>query len=198
MAIRGHGFIEPTCLPEGDAQMIVGFQKVRLELDRAAIRGHGFDELASVPERVAQMVVGLREIRFDLERGAARQHGFIEPAQRAAGFAEVGMSGGVVWAEPNGLPNPLHCEVMTSDLVSNDAEEVQRVGVVWVRCQDLPVERFRFGQLSRTMILNRDLKRLWDRHGGGRTENRKWKIAQDAESSHADDCPAHQVCHIER
>ena len=129
-------------------------------MERAALRGDGFVELASIPSRVAQIEVRIRKVGLEFERAATRCDGFVKPAERAAGFAEVGMSDGIIRVEDDGLTNQIHCEVMAIDLVSDETEEVQRAGMVWLRRKDPAVERLGFCQAPSLVALNRDLKRL--------------------------------------
>jgi hypothetical protein len=62
------------------------------------------------------------------------------------------------------LANPLHCEVIAAGLVIDNAEEVERVGVVRLHRKNLAVERLRFRQTPSLMMVDRDLKRLRNRH----------------------------------
>jgi len=69
-----------------------------------------------------------------------------------------------------------------ADLVSDDTEEVQRLGEFLLHGEDLAVERLGVRQSSCSVALNRHLKRLWNRHIA-------WRIG---------DHLAHHACHIER
>ena len=53
---------------------------------------------------------------------------------------------------------------MAASLVSDDAEEVQRVGMIGLHRKDLAVERLGFRQPPGLVVLECDLKRLWNRH----------------------------------
>ncbi len=101
-----------------------------------------------------------------MDRAAIGRNGFIQPAQREAGHAEVGISDGVIRVEIDGFANPLDCDVMASNLEGDDAEEMERLDVLWLRRKDLAVERLRVRQAACLMVLKRDLKRLGDRHSG--------------------------------
>ena len=46
------------------------------------------------------------------------------------------------------------------------SEEVQGVGVIGMRGQDLPIERLGFRQSPGFVMLECDLKGFWDGHGG--------------------------------
>jgi hypothetical protein len=142
----------------------MGLRQIRFELKRAATRDNCFLELTSFPQRVAQVVVGLRIVGFELERAAISGDGLVEPACRAAGFAEIAMSGGIIRVEDDGLANPLHREVMAADLVSDETQEVQCVGMVRLHRKDLAVDPFGFGQSSCAMMLKSQIQGLWNCH----------------------------------
>jgi hypothetical protein len=165
-AIGGNGFVDLASLPQRDPQIVMGIRIAGLQFERATKRGNGFVELTAVPQRRAQIVVGHRVGGLDCECAATRGNGFLQSTGRAAGFTKVGMSGGIIRVEGNGLANPFHREVIAARLVSDDAEEVQRVSMLWLHRKDLAVERFGFRQTPGAVMLKRDLKRLWDGHGG--------------------------------
>jgi len=165
-AIRGDGLDKLARLPERNAQIIIGFRHVRVDLERPAVFGDGLAEPALVPQCVSQIVAGIRVIRLEFKRPPARRDRFVEPAGRAVYFAEIGMSGGIVRVEDEGLANPIHRELVPADLVGDETQKVQSAGMIWLRPQDLAVKRLGFGQPPGLMALKSRLKRLWNRHGG--------------------------------
>jgi hypothetical protein len=68
--------------------------------------------------------------------------------------------------EGDGLANQLHGEVIATDLMSDDAEQVQRFRVLGLGGEDLAVERFGVRQPPALVVLNRKLKCRWNRHWG--------------------------------
>ena len=72
----------------------------------------------------------------------------------------------IVRLNADGLANPLHGKIIPAHLVSDDAQVVQRVGMLWIRRQDLPVKRLRFRQPPRPVALKRQVECFWDRHRG--------------------------------
>jgi len=80
------------------------------------------------------------------------------------GFAEIGVSEGIIRVEDDSLANPFHRDVVAARLVSDHAEEVQRVGMVWLHRKYLAVERFGLRQPPRAVGLKRHLKCLWNGH----------------------------------
>jgi len=110
-------------------------------------------------------VVGL-----EFERAAKAGDRFVQPACCSIDFAEVGISGGIIRVRRDGLANPVYRELMAAHLLGDDAPQAERLGIVWLHREDLAVNPFGLCQTSGLMMLNRDLERLWDRHGG-RMEN---------------------------
>ena len=92
------------------------------------------------------------------------------------------MSDGIIRVVDDGLANQIHCKVVAPGLVSNQTEEVERVGMVWLHRKDLAVECLGFRKSAGLMVLNRDLKRRRNRHISPRMG----------------DCPVHQARHILR
>ena len=70
------------------------------------------------------------------------------------------MSGGIIGAQDDGPPDPLHREVVAADLVSHKPEEVERVGVVRLDREDLAIKRLGLRQSSGLVVLICRLKRL--------------------------------------
>ena len=108
--------------------------------------------------------MGLREIGLEFERTAIAGDRFVELANRAASFAEIGMSGRIFRVEDDSLPNPRHGKVRAPGLVGDDTKEVQRVGVVWLRGKDLPVKRLGIRQPPGLVARERQIESLRNRH----------------------------------
>ena len=164
VAIRGNGFLEPASILERVAQIVVGLRVVGFEVEGETIRGDGVLDPALVLERISQVIPGVRVGWIDLESAAKVGDGGVRLAEGAAGFAEVGVSHGVLRLDGDGFLNPLHRDFVAAELVRDDAEEVQGVGVVWLHREDLAVERLGIGQATGLVMLNRDLKCLGNRH----------------------------------
>jgi hypothetical protein len=89
----------------------------------------------------------------------------LPPAHNAKGFTEVAMSGRIFWIEADRPANPLHREIMAAALLSDDPKEMQSVGMVRLRREDLAVKRLGFREPPCLVALKRDLKHLRYRHG---------------------------------
>ena len=53
---------------------------------------------------------------------------------------------------------------MAAALLGNNAEEMQRVGVIRLRRKDLPVESLGFREAPGLVALKREIEGLWNRH----------------------------------
>ena len=89
-------------------------------------------------------------------------------------------SGRVIRLMSERLANPFRGKIVTPCFVSEQADVVQRFRVVWLRGEDLPVERFGFDESAGLVVLERQGECLVDRHWVGM------------------DCFSHQCRHIVR
>lgn len=113
--------------------------------------------------------MGLRVAGSQCDRPAILGDSFVVPALLCQRGAEVGMSGGVVRTESEGLANPRHSEVNAPGLMRDHAEVVQRFRMVGLHGKDLPVERFSVRQSAGLVVLEGLGEHLWDcnrGHGG--------------------------------
>jgi hypothetical protein len=121
-----------------------------------------------------------------LERTMICGDRFFKVALSGQGVAEVKMVVRTRRIQSDGFANQIYSEVVAADLVGDDAEQMQRLGVFWLRRQDLAVERFGLRQPPSLVVLEREFEGLRDRHGGRmedggwRMEDGKWKMGQDA------------------
>ena len=139
---------------------------VGFELECATILGGGFLEFSPLPMGVTQIVVGFRAVGIEMEGAAIAGHGFVQPAYFSVGFAKVGMGGGIARGESRRFLNPIHGQVMATDLLGYDAEVVQRLRVSGLRREDFAVNRLCFRQPSGLMVLEGQCEGLWNRDRG--------------------------------
>jgi hypothetical protein len=64
------------------------------------------------------------------------------------------------------MTNPLHRQVISTCLSSDDPEKMQRLGMAGFNGENLPIKRLRFRQASGLVLLERECKRLGDRNRG--------------------------------
>jgi hypothetical protein len=157
---RCDSFVEPALLPKGIAQIDVRLHKVGLEFERSSKGGDRFLEPPVLGKGGAQIVVRLHVVRLQLDRASKCGRRFDEEMYRAACFAEVVMSEGIIRVRHEGLANQIHSVVVAAHLMSHDSEKVQRIGMVWLHCEDLAAERFRVRKPPHLLVLERKFKGL--------------------------------------
>ena len=74
------------------------------------------------------------------------------------------MSGGTGGVEDERLANQIDGYVVPAGLVSDDAKEVERFGVVGLQAQNLPVKRLGLRQTPCLMMLECQGEGLWNRN----------------------------------
>jgi hypothetical protein len=82
-----------------------------------------------------------------------------------AGFPQVEVSCGIIRVQNDGLTNPFHREVIVAELVSDETEEVKRAGMLWLKREDLAVDRLGIRQPPSLVVFHRESHGLGDRHG---------------------------------
>jgi hypothetical protein len=72
----------------------------------------------------------------------------------------------ILRCDGHGLNDEFRARVMVAELVREQSEHVQRIRVVRLYRENLPVCGFRLRRTSRLVVLDRKLKGLLDGHGG--------------------------------
>ncbi len=92
--------------------------------------------------------MGLDVVRLVRQRPFVGRRCLQQLALRLQGIAQVVVERRRPAVVRNRLLDQLHRGVMTTELVRDDTEQVQRVGVAAIRLQNLPVEPLGFQQAS--------------------------------------------------
>ena len=85
----GDRFVHPALLEQNVAEVVVGFRKVGLDLQRLLVMGDRFVHPALLEQRVAEVVVGFRVVGFDLQRLLVMGDRFVHLALLEQSVAEV-------------------------------------------------------------------------------------------------------------
>jgi hypothetical protein len=93
---------------------------------------------------------------------AVSADGFLEPTQSAVDFAEIGMSNRIRRCKGHDPLHPIQGEVAATYLERQQTEMMQGIGMARLSGQNLPIDRLRFAQAARLMVLRGDCKRLLD------------------------------------
>ena len=180
-AIRRGRLLQPALGQQRVPQIVMDIRVVGCDGESLAIRLYGFLQPASILERVAQVIVSLEKIRLQFERPAVRRDRFIEPAQGPICSPEIRVGRIIGRVKDDGLFNQIHRPLMLSTLARNDAEILQRRGMLWLHREDLPVKALGVRQPSGLVVLERESEGLLDRSRG---HGRNGEVEQ-----HTGQCP---------
>ena len=98
-----------------------------------------FVELASLFERIAEIVVGFHMIRIELDGAPVMRFGLAHPTERMEGVAQIAVEIRNAIVAGDGFADQVDRGLVVPGLMSDDAEEMQAVGVIWIDRKDLPV-----------------------------------------------------------
>ena len=114
----------------------------------------------------AQVAPGPGIVWIQLQGPMETRLGFVETAHHAVGFAEIGVSGGVVRLQRQRLPDAIHREFMAPHLMCDDSQVMPRFRVARRRRQDLTIERLRVAETSGLMMLDCECEGLGNSQRG--------------------------------
>ena len=171
---RGDRLFGLAFLLQRHAEVIVEIRVVRIDFQGLPVRGHGFVEAALGPPRDAKIVMSHRESRVELERCAKRGDGFIKMALSHESVAEIELVVRTRGIGRDCLANQIRCHVVAAGLIGNDAEQMQRVGMIWLRREDLPVESLGVRQAAGAVVLEREIEGLGNGHIADWSEGSDW------------------------
>ena len=126
-------------------------------------------ELAFIPKNDSEIIVRLCKMRIDPERSPIAGDSFVPATHGAVKFSQIAMHRGIVGVRRERLPHPLHRQVGATDLMGQNSERMQRIGVAWLHREDLSVKSLGFGQATGPVMLRRLIEGLLDgehRHHG--------------------------------
>jgi hypothetical protein len=86
--------------------------------------------------------VGLGIVGVERERAIVARHRLVEPAQMLEGHAKVAMKIRLVALDGDRLSDEIDRHLVTTHLVSEDAKQVQRIGLTGFGGKDLSLETF--------------------------------------------------------
>ena len=159
-------------IDERPCQSQPGREIAGLQSQGAFVARHSFGQEPLLLERVAEVFVR-RGFAGAQRRGpAAGRDGFLEPAERSQRGAKVVVIAGIAGREGDGPSQEVRREFVPARLPGDDAEHIERVGVLRKLCEDLPAEMFRIPEPPRLEVLPGKLGGLPKRDGGH--EGRLW------------------------
>ena len=140
------------------------FGIIGIERDRLTVAGGGVLQLSIFTQCIAQIVVSLREARLDLNCPAILSSGLINPSQIQKRIAEIAMEVGKTGLQSDALADEIHGNLIFSELMRDDSQQMQRAAMARPHRENLPVYGLGLSQSSRLVVLDRIIKGLQDVH----------------------------------
>ena len=155
-AVAGDRFVQLPLLLQRIAQVVVCLGKVRLQFQCPAVAGDRFVQLPLVLQRIAQVVVCLGIVRLQFQCPAVAGDRFGNPAQGTIRFPQVVMEGSRIPFQPDRPSNVFDGNLVLAHLVSNHAEKMERIGLIRLDCENLPIDLLGSLQPAGLMVLDRN------------------------------------------
>ena len=166
-AARGDRLIRFVMFIQGHAQIAVRLGIVRPAADRIAVGGDRFVELALVLERGTQAVMRLREVGLELNRETVCGGCLAKAVEAFQGVPKIQVCRRHIGPDSDRPVNQTHRSLMVPGLAGDDSQQVQRIEMIRLDVENLPVNDLRFRQPARLVVLDRDAESLRDAHNAG-------------------------------
>jgi hypothetical protein len=136
---------------------------VGLQLQCPAVAGNGFVQLPLLLQCIAEVAVRLGIVRLQLQCPVVAGQGFGNPAQGAIRFPQVVVKRSRIPVQLDRPSNVLDGHLVLADLVGNHAEKMNRVGLIRLGLQNLPIDPLGSLQPAGLMVPDRNRQRLGNR-----------------------------------
>lgn len=160
----GCRFSRLPLLHQQEPQALPGVGIAGIQLESRAIFGGGPGKKTLLLEDQTQVVAGFRIIRLEPKRGPESKRRRVELPEAHPGVALIVMKLRRFGTERDGALNEIHRVLLAAGLQGDDTQQVQCVGMVWILRQNSAIKGLRLPQPPGLVVLNPDLKRLWNRH----------------------------------
>ena len=162
-AVAGDRFERLPLVCQRIAQVVVGLGIVRLQFERPAVAGDRFVRLPLVLQRIAQVVVRVGIVRLQLQCAAVAGDRFVQSSPGPQGIAQVVMEGSHIPFQPDRPSNVLDGNLVLAPLGGNHAEKMNRVGLIRLSLENLPIDLLGGLQPTGLMVLDRNRQRFGNR-----------------------------------
>ena len=146
---------------------------VRFQFHGPAVAGDRFVQFPLVFQYIAQVVVCFGKVGLEFQGPAVAGNRFGNPVQRAIGLCEIVVEGRRPALQPDRPLHVLDGHLVLARLVSNYAEKMPRIGLVWFGLQDLPIDLLGSLQATGLMVLDCERQCLGNRCHGVDYDNAK-------------------------
>jgi hypothetical protein len=148
------------------------FRKAGIERDHSAIERGRFGHLTLCLNQHGKTHQHVEIVGLKRKRPAIARLGFRSAACHAQDLTEIGVEMRCLAVKSDRAGDEIDSGVVASRLVRSDAQELQRVGMARLQCQDLSVERLGSSEIASLVVLQRlpeercDLRALRGRKTG--------------------------------
>ncbi len=142
----GDRLIEVARLVQGNAEVAVDLRMTGRELERPSVRVDRLGSAARFLEEIRQIVVRLGMVGLQIDRAAKAGNRVFPSPRSPVSFTQVSMrrdGGGVDLDRP---ADQVDRNVGVARLTGQDAQQVQRIGMIRNLGQDLAIDTLRLGQ----------------------------------------------------
>ncbi len=134
----------------------MGLGIVRLQFQCPAAAGDRFVQLPLVLQHGAQVVVGLGIVGLQFQGPAAAGNRFGKPVQGTIRSSQVVVEGGRGPVQPDRPLDALDGGLVLARLRSNHAEKMERIGMIRLDRENLPIDLLGSLQPTALMVLDRN------------------------------------------
>jgi hypothetical protein len=128
------------------AAVIQGFRIVAIQRHGLVVTGQCLVNPTQRPKRIAAIVEGFGMVGFEFERLVVACQGFLKPARALQREAEVGKPRRVGCVQFYRLADPFGSSVITAGLIGNGADQLERVSMIRLCREDLPIASLGLGK----------------------------------------------------
>jgi hypothetical protein len=134
-------------------QGAIGQGRVRIQTQGVQAVGQRFFQMALLLEGVAEEEVLVDGARLETDGLAVMEDGIGDPSGSLVGGGEIAVKVGLVGQLGDGLADQVDGHFRLADLVGEDAQQVESVGLAWPLLEHLTVEGFGPLQIAGLMVL---------------------------------------------
>ena len=131
----------------------MGLGKIGFEQQSLPQTGDGLVQPAQFIEREPQVAVRLRIVGLEFQGSLPASHRLVQLALSTKDYAQAVQGLGIGRLHAQDFTDVREGQVVPADLVGENAEAVQRIGVSWIGLQDLPIDLFGLLQMARVVVL---------------------------------------------
>jgi hypothetical protein len=162
LAVARHGLIQPAKAAKEIGKIVVNGRVVRLEAQCLAVVRLRLGCPTERGQDYAQVIVGVRKIRPKTQGLSATRLGLRQPAKLAEHSGKVVVGIWKIRVQFDCAADVPNRQLVLPRLVGDDAQQMQRVDMMWRLGEHLTVCRFSLAKVSRFMVGETTLEQVSD------------------------------------